>query len=272
MTPADVSAGQPGRTSPRNSGDVNARVWGRGALLHHYTRGGLRAAESDLFERHREALSGRVLELGCGGGRLTAHLISIADTVVGIDIGPSMVEYCRKRYPQGQFLVRDIRELRDLETGSFTGVVAGFNVIDELDDRERRSLLDDMHRVLVPGGTLILSSHNLGSASLIKPPLQNLSINPIRTANRLARLPRALRNHRRLKPMEQRGADHAILNDVAHDYSLLHYYISRDGQERQLADHGFELLECVDLDGTPVGPGDPAFGSHELHYAARRGD
>lgn len=240
--------------------------------MHHYIRGRLRPAERDLFERHRDALSGRVLELGCGGGRLTAHLIPVADAVVGIDIGASMVEYCRKRYPQGEFLVRDIRDLGEFESGSFSAIIAGFNVIDVLDEQERRALLDELRRLLAPHGKLIMSSHNLASAPLIKPPLQNLSINPIRMINRLARLPRAIGNRRRLKQMEHFADDHAILNDVAHDYSLLHYYISRDGQERQLAEHGFELLECLDLDGAAVNAGDSAFGCHELHYAAGRAD
>jgi hypothetical protein len=39
------------------------------------------------------------------------------------------------------------------------------------------------------------------------------------------------------------------------DYALLHYYIGCDDQERQLADVGFELLECLDLEARPVEAG-----------------
>jgi hypothetical protein len=68
--------------------------------------------------------------------------------------------------------------------------------------------------------------------------------------------------------MQRTAPDHAILVDEAHDYTLLHYYISRDAQERQLAEAGFELLECLDIDGRPVPPGTDAEGSSELQYVA----
>jgi hypothetical protein len=86
------------------------------------------------------------------------------------------------------------------------------------------------------------------------------------------RLPRSIANHRRLAPLQRFEEGYAIVNDVAHDHSLLHYYIGRDGQERQLAAHGFRMLECLDLEGRTVEAGETAFGCHELHYAALRVD
>ena len=43
-----------------------------------------------------------------------------------------------------------------------------------------------------------------------------------------------------------------------------------DRVERQLAANGFEMAECLDVEGASVGPGEDAVGSHELHYAALR--
>ena len=85
----------------------------------------------------------------------------------------------------------------------------------------------------------------------------------------LSRLPLRTRNHRRIAPLERREPDYALVNDQAHDYQLLHYYIGRDAQGRQLADAGFELLDCLDGDGHTVQAGDAASGQSELHYAAR---
>ncbi len=51
---------------------------------------------------------------------------------------------------------------------------------------------------------------------------------------------------------------------------MLHYYVSRASQANQLSDLGFELVECLDLDGQAVGAGDDAVGCSELHYGARR--
>ena len=86
----------------------------------------------------------------------------------------------------------------------------------------------------------------------------------------IVRFPRRFANHRRLRRLERSGADYAIVNDSAHHYALLHYYISRDDQERQLAEHGFELIESLDLDARPVDGGELAPSSSELHYVARR--
>jgi SAM-dependent methyltransferase len=251
---------------------ANNTIWGAGGFLRWYTRSRLRPGEAALFDAYHEALSGRVLELGCGGGRLTRHLVALGGEVTGIDIGADMVAYCQRSYPTAHFAVGDLRDLSAFASGSLDAVVAGFNVIDVLGDNERAKLLDELHRILSADGMLIFSSHNLASAPLLAGPTRNLTRNPLRFANRLARLPRSVPNHRRLAAAQHFGPDYAILNDEAHDYSLLHYYIGRDDQERQLARHGFELLECVELDGTTVERGESASGCHELHYAATRSE
>jgi SAM-dependent methyltransferase len=263
-------------TEPLRSGDaqrrLNTAVWGRGGFAWQYRSRRLRRAEVVLFDRYRDDLRGRVLELGCGTGRITGHLVGLASSVRGIDIAADMVEHCRRAFPTARFTRDDIRDMSGLGSASADAIVAGFNVIDVLDEAERATFLDEVHRVLAPGGLFIFSSHNLACAPLVKGPLRSLSRNPARTANRLLRLPRSLRNRRRLAPLQRFEGDHAIVNDMAHDYSLLHYYIGRDGEERQLAAHAFRLLECRDLAGNLVAPGATAVGCHELHYAARRLD
>lgn len=249
---------------------ANNTIWGAGGFLRWYTRSRLRPAEARLFERHAAGLSGRVLELGCGGGRLTRHLVALGGEVTGIDIGADMVAYCQRSYPTASFSLGDLRDLSAFESASFDAIVAGFNVIDVLGDNERAKLLDELHRILSTDGLLIFSSHNLACAPLLAGPTHNLTRNPVRFANRLVRLPRSVPNRRRLAALQHFGPDYAILNDEAHDYSLLHYYIGRDGQERQLARHGFELQQCLALDGATVAPGESAIGCHELHYAAIR--
>ena len=87
-------------------------------------------------------------------------------------------------------------------------------------------------------------------------------------ARAVARIPGRRRNRKRLGPLQRRGDGYAIINDSAHDYALLHYYIGRDDQARQLRETGYELLECLDADGRPVGPGAP-HPDPWLHYVAR---
>jgi SAM-dependent methyltransferase len=248
---------------------LNANVWRQGDFVEFYATRDLRAAETVLLERFRNELSGRVLELGCGAGRLTGHLGELSADVHGVDLSPAMVAYCRRTYPRLTFTVGDLRDLSPFAGGSRDVVLAPFNVIDVLDDRERRCVLREIGRVLVDGGLLIVSSHNLHYAPSIPRPTRIEQRTPRGIARGLRQLPRRVRNRRRLAPLERHERDYAVLVDEAHDFSLLHYYISRDAQARQLSDEGFELLECLALSGAVVGPGEACAESPELYYVAR---
>ena len=210
-----------------------------------------------------------MLELGCGSGRLSGHLIEVARNVHGIDIAPAMVAHCRAAYPSGTFSVGDLRDLSQFGSACFEAVVAPFNVLDVLDDAERNDVLGQIARVVVPGGLLIMSSHNLAFAPSIERPW-HIDRGDLRGLLRsLTHAPRRMRNRRRLAPLQRRLPGYSILNDEAHDFALLHYYVSPDAQALQLQEHGFALLECLDLDGRPLTAGDSAAACPELHYVAR---
>jgi 2-polyprenyl-3-methyl-5-hydroxy-6-metoxy-1,4-benzoquinol methylase len=252
---------------------AGTRTWASGGLLRSYRSRNLRPAEEAVFGHHAQRLQGRVLELGCGGGRLTGHLIALGASVHGVDIAAKMVAYCARTYPLATFGQGELRDASSWGGGQWNAVVAGWALIDVLSDEERASFFADVHDLLSPGGLLIFSSHNLACAHLVRGPLRSISAaNPLSLASQLLRLPRSYLNHRRLTPWQRFEPDYAILNGAAHDFSLLHYYITRDGQERQLARQGFELLECLDAAGAVVGPGEEGLGSHELHYAALRSE
>ena len=249
---------------------LNAELWAQGDFVEIYATRDLRPVEATLLDRHHDALTGRVLELGCGAGRLTGHLCELAQIVHGIDLSPDMVAFCRRTYPRAVFSEADLRDLSQFDDGSFDVVVAPFNVLDVLGDAERRRALKEIRRVLVIDGLLIMSSHNRGYSLRIAAGIRVLVGNPRRPAASLRSLPRRLANRRRLRPLQRAENGYAILNDEAHNFSVLHYYISRDAQEHQLAEQGFELLECLDLTGAVVHPGETSARSSELHYAARR--
>ena len=156
------------------------------------------------------------------------------------------------------------------ETGSFDAIVAPYYVIDVVGDEQRRVVLDGLHRLLVPYGLLIFSTHNRDYAPRIAEPLRLRGRSPLRMAITLTRMPRWLRNRRLLLPLERNEPGYAILNDISHDFMGLHYYIWHDDQERQLDEHGFELMQCLDLDGHRVDSDHAVPDDSELHYDARR--
>ena len=251
--------------------EINTSRWARGAGLGHYSHRTLRPVEVVLLMRHRDALAGRTLELGCGAGRLTGYLPAAGGRVEAIDVSPVMVARCRERYPAVRAEVGDLRRLGGFADASYDAVVAAWNIVDVLDERERETLLGDVQRMLVAGGLLLFSSHNLHFAPRIPGPLRRLWPPHPRTVVRDGpRLPRALRNRRRLRALERPGEEVAVLNDEANDYEALHLYITPAAQRSQLARHGFETLAVLDLEGRELAAGDTAPETSELHYVARR--
>jgi hypothetical protein len=86
----------------------------------------------------------------------------------------------------------------------------------------------------------------------------------------LRNLPVRFANRRRLSKLQRVEDGYATVNDEAHDFSVLHYYISRDAEEDQLSELGFTLIECLDLHARAVQVGEHASHCSELHYVARR--
>jgi SAM-dependent methyltransferase len=254
--------------------DLNAERWVQGDLVDAYASRVLRPVEQALIDRYRAEFEGRVLELGCGAGRLTGHLVERARTVHGIDLSAEMVAYCRRTYPGATFSVGDLRDLSGFEKRGYDVVFAPFNVLDVLGDAARRTTLRQIRELLADGGLLVMSSHNLNYARRMRTRLRLharlLLGSPRRPLASLRSLPRRLGNRRRLRLLQRHERDHAVLNDEAHDFSVLHYYVSPDVQARQMREAGYEFLECLDLDGRRVEPGEVAAQCSELHYVARR--
>jgi SAM-dependent methyltransferase len=240
--------------------------------MSDYQSRDLRPVEAEVLLRYRNRLEGRVMELGCGAGRVTGYLVELAREVHGIDISAAMIDYCRRTWPDATFHDGDFTDLSGFADGSLDAVLAPCNVLDVLADSERQGMLDELHRVIAPGGLFVMSSHNRGYVPNLRTPGQiRANLNHPRTfVDDVIKLPRRLRNRHRLVQLEQHGDDYVIVNDGAHDFSLLHYFISRDAEERQLRAHGFELIECLDIEGHAVAPGSEAGDVVELHYVAER--
>jgi trans-aconitate methyltransferase len=65
----------------------------------------------DRFLRHVPA-SGTILDIGCGMGEpIAQYFIEARYRVVGIDSSPSMIEMCRARFPDAEWLVGDMRQI-----------------------------------------------------------------------------------------------------------------------------------------------------------------
>ncbi|MEI2765702.1 MAG: class I SAM-dependent methyltransferase [Dermatophilaceae bacterium] len=101
----------------------------------------------------------RVLDAGCGGGRVGAHLYAAGHEVVGVDVDPVLVEAAAADYPGPTWLVADLAELdlpaRGIPAG-FDAVVCAGNVLTFCAPSTRRDVLDRLGRHLAGDGRLVV--------------------------------------------------------------------------------------------------------------------
>ncbi|RLP92512.1 class I SAM-dependent methyltransferase [Micromonospora sp. CV4] len=100
---------------------------------------------------------GPVADVGCGTGRITAHLHGLGVDAFGIDLSPGMIEVARRDHPGLRFEVGSMTDL-DLAEASVAGLVAWYSLIHVPDDQVG-SVLAHFRRVVRPGGPLLVGFH-----------------------------------------------------------------------------------------------------------------
>jgi SAM-dependent methyltransferase len=66
---------------------------------------------------------GAVADVGCGAGRITAHLRQLGVDAFGIDLSPGMIEVARRDHPGVRFDLGSMTDL-DLADASIAGLVS----------------------------------------------------------------------------------------------------------------------------------------------------
>jgi SAM-dependent methyltransferase len=114
----------------------------------------------DLFRTVAPSLRGRVLDLACGAGRHLRGLRGAGLDAVGLDLSGVLLRSARRDGPVDPLVRADMRRL-PLAGASFQGLTSFFTSFgyfaDAADDRR---VLDEMARVLVPGGAFMLDFLN----------------------------------------------------------------------------------------------------------------
>jgi ubiquinone/menaquinone biosynthesis C-methylase UbiE len=118
---------------------------------------------------HGLARGQRILDFGCGSGRMIRWLRGLAEgsEIWGVDIRAEHVLWCREHLrPPFHFAVTTIVPHLPFEDRYFDLIYAGsvFTHIDDLVD----SWLLELRRVLRPGGLLYLTIHDKTSAAMLK--------------------------------------------------------------------------------------------------------
>ncbi|MHA7653645.1 class I SAM-dependent methyltransferase [Mycobacterium sp. ML4] len=101
----------------------------------------------------------RILDAGCGPGRIGGHLASLGHHVVGVDVDPVLIEAAEQDHPGPQWLVADLAEL-DLPARGvsepFDVIVSAGNVMTFLAPTTRVRVLTRLRAHLVAGGRTVI--------------------------------------------------------------------------------------------------------------------
>ena len=104
----------------------------------------------------KQELGNRVIEVGCGTGNFTRHLID-RELIVGLDVVEGCLEQARARmaeHPNAQFRCLDVQDPAFCGLKIFApDTVVCLNVLEHVKDH--RQALEHMHEVLVPGGRAV---------------------------------------------------------------------------------------------------------------------
>lgn len=96
-----------------------------------------------------------VADVGCGPGRVTILLSDLGLDAFGIDLSPGMLALARRTHPHLRFEEGSMLAL-DLPDAALGGLLAYYSIIHVPWD-QRPQLFAEFHRVLAPGGVLMLA-------------------------------------------------------------------------------------------------------------------
>jgi len=98
----------------------------------------------------------KVLDMGCGNGRLLELLKDKKIDYTGSDAAEKLIEIAKQKHPQNKFIIADGRKLPFAE--NYFDKIFLIAVLHSIPSREfRLQILKEAKRVLKPGGLLILT-------------------------------------------------------------------------------------------------------------------
>lgn len=97
----------------------------------------------------------RILDAGCGPGRVGAFLHDAGHTVVGVDVDPILIAAAEADHPGPTWIVADLAAL-DLPARDFEVIVLAGNVMAFLAPSTRRLVLDRLRTHLADDGRLVI--------------------------------------------------------------------------------------------------------------------
>lgn len=112
-----------------------------------------------------------VCDWGCGPGRATRHLAVRRDLfskVIGLDYNETSITWCQANLPGAEFRRNDLAPPMPLDEASVDYLI-GFSVLTHLSEALLLRWVEDVKRVVRPGGVILLTTHGDASRSKLLP-------------------------------------------------------------------------------------------------------
>ncbi|HMF14560.1 MAG TPA: methyltransferase domain-containing protein [Gemmataceae bacterium] len=124
----------------------------------------LLSADLEVARKHF-AVPGRLIDLGCGTGRLLLDFAGRGFDVTGVDLSEEMLRVAASKIAQAglrvQLLKANLVELNALADEAFDYAACLFSTLGMIDGCEqRRQTIAHVYRLLRPGGKFLLHVHN----------------------------------------------------------------------------------------------------------------
>ncbi|WP_329275588.1 class I SAM-dependent methyltransferase [Streptomyces sp. NBC_01451] len=116
-----------------------------------------RAMLAAFAESVQTAGLGPVADLGCGPGKVTAHLAALGVPAFGVDLSPKMIELAGRAHPHLSFTVGSMTALA-LRDGELGGILAYYST-HHTPPEQLPVVYAEFHRTLAPGGLLMLAGY-----------------------------------------------------------------------------------------------------------------
>ena len=113
----------------------------------------LLAAFAEQVQQYAPA-RGRVWDIGCGPGHVTAFLAGLGLDAAGIDLSDGMIAQARARHPDLEFRAGSMTML-PAGDGCWDGLVSFYSLIHMVADADVRTALAEFRRVLADDGLLL---------------------------------------------------------------------------------------------------------------------
>jgi SAM-dependent methyltransferase len=148
--------------TPTPPGDLMVRVAGHDDAPS-FKLGGLKCFGEfhEAIERFRGSTRGlRILDWGCGCGRVAVHFLMDPErpAIDGCDVDAEAVAWCQSNLAGGEFRVSGLWPKTPYADDTFD-VILGYSVFTHLAKDAQKIWLDELKRILAPGGLLMATVH-----------------------------------------------------------------------------------------------------------------